>query len=224
MKRLALTAAPLLLAGCVTMQAVQDAASEAIGAARDRALAGAGVAPTYRSMLDTELAGLFRQHPVTDGSKPPLWPRVALSFTSAPKYATQGGYFNFARPAPGDCVQFDATLWTDATHSRSFTDLKLCADYFGRIQGLQPGPFMLWPARQAWPFDRNSGSVRGSGPLRPVTNAPLDPSSSGWFKTGAPFMSFLMATLHQLGYDWNDLNDRRVWVVSVPAAATVSAR
>jgi hypothetical protein len=195
---------------------IVDQFTTAVQTSLDKARNG-GVVP-YASIESTpELSRLMSRHPVTDAKNPPAWPRVAITVTSAPRYATQGGYFLFSSPRPDDCIAFNLKVWTDERTAKAYDRLQLCADYFNKTPRILHTAMLLWPRREAWPLWKNTGSVRTDGPQRPTTNAPIDPLSQRWFAGDAPFMSYLIGLLLQLGYNWDDLYDRRVWIVSVPA-------
>lgn len=100
----------------------------------------------------------------------------------------------------------------------SVQNLSLCAnEAYQRAQGVPMYQISSWGRRQYWPGDKNTGAVRGDGPTPPIDlfpagaqyqNAWLDGMKNGIFFIGALFT--------EMGYDWNQVYDKRIWFVSVP--------
>lgn len=207
-----------LLAGCAGLSDIANQAKTAAIQSIDdvKAQVGGG-SKSYHSVLDTEMSGVFKKYPISKTDHPEVWPRAAVTITRATP-GVLAMQFN-GEIGANECMTVNIRFWKDASTSQDFDDVSICADYFAKMQNMSLGPLMLWPGRQFWPNEKNSGSVRNNGPMRPMSNAPTDADSALWFQSGHNGLFFFAALFYQMGYDWNDLYDRRVWIVSVPSTA-----
>lgn len=211
--------AMLPLAGCADMQPMMDKAgkglADAFEKAKGPALTGGGA-----TLAKTELAGVFSKNPITNGNNPERWPRVFVTIKSASK----GVFDNQAITSTlqmTDCITFDARMWRNEKDSVAAENMRLCgSDVWTLMKDMPALQIPNWGFRQTWPGDRNTGSNRTDGPTPPVTFFPNEPNVQvKWMDQFCNCVFFVGAIMRQLGYNWNDLNDRRLWFVSVPMPA-----
>jgi len=164
--------------------------------------AGSGIA-------GSELDGIFKKFPITNDQHPEQYPRAAITITSvSPSTFRTGG------SSSAECISFDVRLWSSATKSQLFKDMKMCAPQ--RSRDVPFYTLLTWPRRGGEPG--NSGAVRTDGPRRPATNFPTDAALvDAWFDSpSSRGINFIGSILYQMGYDWAQPGEARVWIVSVP--------
>jgi hypothetical protein len=172
------------------------------------------------SLIGSEVEGLFRKHPITNSQRPETWPRVAVTIVSAtPGVFQTSGVTGTATMAATDCAVFNLRVWTSASESKAHENLRLCyGELYQRLQRVPLYQVPTWGRRGFWRGQQTSGSVRNDGPLPPAEHFPTDAVlQHHWLDRFQNGLAFVAGALHVLGYDWNDLNDKRVWFVSVPA-------
>jgi hypothetical protein len=194
-----------------TIAQVKESASAALGGGSTTATAPAtppATLPASRGISGTELEGVFKKHPITNNQQPQLYPRAAITITSA-----SASIFRGAPVAGDECITFDVRLWTSAAQDKSFKNLQMCA-----AQRSKDVPFVSLNTWPGWrPALQNSGAVRGDGPQRPATNFPTDPAVvSAWFDRPSRGIYFIGSILYQIGYDWMQPGEARAWFVSAP--------
>ncbi len=212
----------LLLAVCLSTGASAQSLLERLKAvaaaakasqAADGAGSGAG-----RSMVGSEVDGLFRRHPITNSQKPETWPRVAITITQVAPAAFNN--YGVAAPtiAANDCATYSITVWTDDKTSQAHDGLRLCyGEIYTKLQSVPLFQVPTWGHRQFWQGQPNSGSVRSTGPLPPIDHFPTDPGiPERWLDRYRNTLPFVAGPLAVLGFNWNDINDKRVWFVRVP--------
>ena len=214
----AVVVAATLASGCAQVQpALQNtgkAVLDAFEKAKGPALAGGAA---RNSLASTELAGVFSRNPITNGNNPERYPRVFVTI----KTASPGVFKNQAITSTlqmTDCITFDARMWRNEKDSVQAENLSLCgSDVFALMKDMPALQIPNWGARQTWPGDRNTGAQRTDGPIPPVAFFPNEPHVQVmWMDRFCNCIFFVGAIMRQLGYNWNDLNDRRLWFVSVP--------
>lgn len=207
-----------LLAGCQTVNDVGALASEAIKNAQLRTAEARAHAPA--SLIGSPLDGYFKKHPITNSKKPQTWPRVAVTVERATKgvFDTQG-IFGKQTLNADDCVFLSVRVWRSATEGQSHDKLRLCADeLYTRLDRVPMYQVKTWARRAFWSDERDTGSVRGTGPVPPATHFPTDAKLQNlWIDDLKNTIFFVGGVLHVMGFDWNDVSDKRVWFVSVPA-------
>ncbi len=174
-----------------------------------------------RSMIGSELDGLLKKHPITSSQRPETWPRVAITVVSAPPGVFKTvGIAGTATIAANDCVVYQVRVWTDAKTDKSYDRLKLCyGELYSRLQKVPMYQVPTWGRRNFWPDEPNTGSVRGSGPVPPAAHFPNDPQLQNlWLDPYKNTIAFVGGPLAILGLNWNDVTDKRVWFVTVPAS------
>jgi len=212
-----LLAAPLLFAGCASLDEAGANLKAELAKAAEKSRAQNGGTAGRKGIAGSELDGIFKKYPITDTRNPERFPRVAITIKSAsPGVFASNAVQNTLRDT--DCVTFDVRLWKTAKDGQSFNDLVICArEMYPKIQNVPMFQIPNWDRRLYWPGDKNSGAVRTEGPTPPGTLFPNGAQyQNAWLDglTNAKF--FIGAMLVELGYDWNDVHDRRVWIVSAP--------
>lgn len=218
---LAAAAAPALLAACAGV----DLSGFGIQRAEPGTPGGfsftPGAAPAAtKPFIGSELDGLLKKHPITSSQRPETWPRIAVTVVSAPPNAFKTmGIGGAATLNATDCAIYKVKVWSSAGSSRSHDNLRLCyGEIYQRLQQVPMFQVPTWGRRSFWPDERNSGSVRGDGPVPPADHFPNDPMlQQMWLDPYRNTMPFVAGPLAVLGLNWNDVTDKRVWFVSVPA-------
>ena len=162
----------------------------------------------YQKLTDTKLKDLFKSYPVTNDENPPAFPKVAIRVTSFSKTLEQ---WSQQTKSPNECITYTVTLWTDATKSEKFENLRMCApDLVFDVS--------FTSVRSPWPvkfnYNENSAQVRNDGPVAPKAPYPTDPVARGLMYGGGVF--YFGSLFLQMGYDWDYPHDTmRVWVSGV---------
>lgn len=218
-RRLAAPLALLLTAGCAAPAGggpgLGERISEAIAKSRANANAGAPGA----SAFPPELEGVFNRHPITNSQKPETWPRVAITVVGAtPGVYNTIGLGDHGSAKADDCVRYKVKLWQSAGDARSFDNLQLCyGELYQRMKGVPLYQVPTWGRRAFFVGEKTTGSVRTEGPTPPSDHFPNDPAVQMlWLDQYKNTLPFVGGMLHRLGYNWNQLDDKRVWFVSAP--------
>lgn len=217
---LAAFAAAMLAGGCETAGELGTKFGQALEDARIKTAEARANAPA--SLVGSELDGLYRKYPITNSQRPETWPRVAVTVTRATKgvFETQG-IFGKATLMADDCVLLSLRVWRSANDGQTYDNLKLCAgELYPRLKGVPMYQVPTWGRRQAWAGEANTGSVRGTGPTPPASHFPTDAQlQTLWLDNLKNTIFFVGGVLHVLGFDWNEVADKRVWFVSAPTQA-----
>lgn len=191
------------------------------GAANGSPLAP-GSAPTQaagknRPLIGSEIDGLLKKHPITNANRPETWPRVAITVVSAPPSIYKTNLYTSPVGAQ-DCATYNVKVWNSPSEGRSYDGLRLCyGELYTRMQRVPMYQVPTWAQRRFWPGERNTGSVRNDGPVPPADLFPVDPViQTLWLDTTKTTLAFVAGPLYVLGYNWNDISDKRVWFVSLP--------
>jgi len=180
--------------------------------------APAAAAPA-KAFIGSELEGLLAKQPITDSNRPQTWPRVAITVvTAAPSIFKTTSVSANATVGAQDCATYNVKVWTSASQSKAYDGLRLCyGEVYQRMQRVPMFQVPTWGRRSFWAGERNTGSVRNDGPVPPADHFPNDPAVQDlWLDAYKNTIAFVAGPLHVLGYNWNDINDKRVWFVSVP--------
>ena len=170
-----------------------------------------------------EVEGLFKRHPISDSRNPQTWPRVAITITSAtPGVLSTVSLGQYNNLKPTDCIVYDLKVWASASAGKSYPGLKLCsAELYQRVKAVPMYQIEPWGRRSFFVTDKTTGSVRTEGPVPPRDHFPTDAALQNlWLDRFKNSMAYMGGVLVILGYDWNDVQDKRVWVVSAPAKPT----
>lgn len=219
---IAVMTASILVAGCAQIQPALDHTGKALAEAFEKAKGPALTGGSARnSLAKTELAGVFSKSPITNGNNPERYPRVFVTI----KTASKGVFDNQAITSTlqmTDCITFDARMWRNEKESVKAENMSLCgSEVFALMKDMPALQIPNWGFRQTWPGDKNTGALRNDGPIPPVTFFPNEPNVQVmWMDKFCNCIFFVGAIMRQLGYNWNDLNDRRLWFVSVPVQPT----
>lgn len=171
-------------------------------------------------LAGTELDKIFQKKPITNSNQPERWPRVAITVKSgsAGVFGIQGqrGLGN------ADCMVLDAKLWQSAGSSKSFENLRLCTPAVETLsKGVAYRTMDLFPRFTVPRGENSTANQRTDGPNQPFYLFPQDiKSQHQWIMGPWNNKFFLGALFVALGYDWDNDFDRRLWVVSVPPAAS----
>jgi hypothetical protein len=219
--RVALLVLAGLAATTAGAQSFMERLKAVAAAAKASQPAGAGSGVNGgRPLVGSEIDGMFRRHPITNSQKPETWPRVAITITSVAPAAFNNYGVAASTIAANDCATYNIVVWTDDKTSKAHEGLRLCyGEIYAKLQNVAIYQVETWGRRQFWAGQPNSGSVRGTGPLPPTDHFPTDPGvPERWLDRYRNTLPFLAGPLTVLGFNWNDINDKRVWFVSVPGA------
>lgn len=172
-----------------------------------------------RSMIGSDIDGLLKKYPIASSQKPPTWPRVAITVVSAsPAVFKTVGLGDSASLKADDCAVYNVKVWASAGDGKSYDGLQLCyGELYQRLKDVPLYQVPTWGRRSFWANERNTGSVRGDGPVPPSEHFPTDPRlQNAWLDTLRNSIAFVGGPLQVLGLNWNDVNDKRVWFVSLP--------
>lgn len=222
---LSLVAVALVLAGCAADGTINLGAltqqQNTQGQSQQEKAATPQTQPAGRqsalNVVPPELEGLFTKFPIKNSNRPESWPRVAITITkAAPNVFTSMHSYGKSNVKEDDCVTYDLKVWRTAKEAKSYKNLSMCAgELYQRIQGIPLYQLPLWGKRIAFPSEKNTGTVRTEGPDFPYEHFPSDPVSRiNWLDGGKNATAYLGGIFVTLGYDWNNLLDRRIWVVS----------
>ncbi len=148
------------------------------------------------------------------------WPRVAVNINKLPKWfygMPPGGLPG--RYSGNDCINVSLTVWSDAKHSVNYDNLNVCGDDIVRNT-----PFkdvgLMWKSFGVVSGAQHTGAQRTRGPLPPQHLFPNKPGYDLFFNpNGNYYIGSIMMTL---GYNWNEAQDYRFWIVNVPTQAEVA--
>ncbi len=164
--------------------------------------------PSASGIAGSELDGIFKRYPLGNSTLD-SYPRAAIKIVSATPSILKPG-----SATADQCVRFSVRLWSNATTSKLFDGLQMCAG--DKSMGV---PFTTLPYWQnQYPAgEKATGAVRTDGPRRPKTNFPTEAKVAyAWFNTSAQGFYYIGSILYQLGYDWNQPGEERAWFVSAP--------
>lgn len=161
-------------------------------------------------LRDTDLKNIIGKSTSAD------WPRIAVTINNLPKWfygmppSRKQGIFS-----PRDCMNVSITAWTSATKSKTYDRIDFCGDDI-----VYDTPFsdvgLGWRSF-GMASGKNTGAQRTSGPTPPAKLFPNKPGVDSFFLlNGNYFLGSLMATL---GYNWQEPQDARFWVVTAPTQA-----
>lgn len=176
-------------------------------------------AVSVKSMIGSDLDGLLKKHPITNSNRPETWPRVAITVVSAaPSIYKTTSFSGSATVGAQDCVVYNVKVWSSPSRGQSYDGLRLCyGELYSRMQRVPMYQVPTWGRRSYWAGEPNTGSVRNDGPVPPDGHFPNDPAiQTLWLDQYKNTIAFIAGPLHVLGYNWNDVTDKRVWFVSVP--------
>jgi hypothetical protein len=176
-------------------------------------VAGMGGASMTRSannphLRDTQLKDILAN------SNKPGWPRVAVNINRLPSWfyvmppsGQQGVY------SAQDCINISVTAWESPTKSRSFDHIDFCGDDI--VRNVSFSHVMVWKNMALNMNGANTGARRTMGPTAPQNLFPNNPGTQMFTMLNGPyFLGSIMATV---GYNWDDMQDTRFWVVNVPS-------
>ncbi|MCH8618135.1 hypothetical protein [Undibacterium sp. TS12] len=157
---------------------------------------------------------------IIGSSSSPDWPRVAVNINKLPKWfygMPPGGLPG--RYSANDCINVSLTVWNDAKHSVNYDNLNVCGDDIVRNT-----PFkdvgLMWKSFGVVSGMQHTGTQRTRGPLPPQYLFPNKPGYDLFFNpNGNYYIGSIMMTV---GYNWNEAQDSRFWLVNVPTQAEVA--
>ena len=200
----------LWLQGCESLdQAVaQTKTATSAALASLTAMPTQGGNPGAPGIAGSELDGVFKRYPLGN-STVGAYPRAAITITTATPSILKPG-----QATSDQCIRFKVRLWSNATTSKLFDGLQMCAG--DKSLGVPFRTLLYW--QNHYPAGEDTtGAVRTDGPRRPKTNFPTDPKTAfAWFDT--PGVFFLGSVLYQMGFDWDQPGETRAWFVSAPSS------
>ncbi|WOD13874.1 hypothetical protein [Paraburkholderia kirstenboschensis] len=151
---------------------------------------------------------------VLANNEKPGWPRVALNINRLP------AWFYVMPPSgrPGvysgqDCINISVTVWQSPKKSKSYDRIDFCGDDI--VPNTSFSQVMTWKDMAFSMNGANTGVRRTMGPTAPQHLFPNNPGTQTFtMLNGSYFLGSIMATI---GYNWDNMQDMRFWVVNVPS-------
>lgn len=196
--------------GTVLQDSFNRAANKTLGGQQQGTQTAHASSASYTRLTDTKLNGLFAAYPVRDDMNPPAFPKVAIRIDS---FSRSLEVLATRKNTPDECVSYSIVLWMSETKSERFDNLRMCAGdlVFGRSFLTVSAP---WAVKMN--YNKNSGQVRGVGPIAPKVPYPSDSVARNFLGGYSGGGIYLGSIFSQLGYDWEYPHDTmRVWVSSV---------
>lgn len=158
-------------------------------------------------MRDTPLSGLL----AGGGGE---WPRVALTINQLPEWfysdLSKKGHYD-----SNDCIVVSFTVWESAGKAKSYDNIRFCGNDI--VLDTPYAKLSLWSGFGSARKTDNTGKQRSAGPLPPERLFPNKTGLDMFFPGhGSFYLGGIMATL---GYNWNESQDYRFWVVDLPNQA-----
>jgi len=166
-----------------------------------------------------ELAGVLTRAPITNTQRPETWPRVAVTISSAtPGVFKLVGLGDHNSLGPADCIVYNVKVWSSPTESQVYDGLRLCSgELYRQVKDVPMFQVPTWGRRQYFVGEKTTGALRTDGPTPPADHFPTDPALQVvWLDNLRNTIFYVGAILRQVGFDWNNIYDKRVWFVSVP--------
>lgn len=193
-----------------TLSSVTDAVNESISS-------GASNKKERGSALkDTPLQDIFMEAP-WDSNLPGdvQWPRVAIVVHDEPAFHSDitphlGGSFQEG------CWELSAIIWRSENDSEKVENFMWCTpeNVLYEVAKRDAGMWFIGTAQLN--FEKNTGSRRTNGPNPPAKAYPSDMKHKRFFKRDFDIDVYngemFAALLYQMGLNWDDSWDRRVWI------------
>jgi len=188
------------------------------------------VGPRSGNQVDIPIAlrGIFANAPFQDNA--PLsaqYPHVAFTVISYPaNHSLQVGLLatSTATQVPRACWTLQATIWTSKRASTTVPDFEVCnPDMIMLTAGVPHAGFDKWLIFTRYPTPGQEGQTTGLertiGPQPPATPFPAGVAFTAYFGGDPPLPTvsseegwMWSSLLYRMGFDWNTVEDRRVWV------------
>ncbi|MFZ6690071.1 hypothetical protein ACO0K0_20235 [Undibacterium sp. SXout11W] len=147
------------------------------------------------------------------------WPRVAVNIKKLPKWfyglppsGMRGRY------SSTDCMTISMNVWMDEKSTKNYDNVDVCGtDIVKNVPFQDVG--LMWKSFSSASGTKNTGTQRTIGPLPPMMLFPNKPGLDLFFQmNGNYYVGSIMSTL---GYNWNETQDFRFWIVNLPTQAEV---
>ncbi len=217
-----------MLAALTGCEATEQALNE-MAASLDAAFAPTSGAVASRSgtsgntaIDNSALAGLFDNAPYNPQAHfHDQFPRVALTVEKVPPNIQDASMSS----EPTGCFELSAVIWRGHDQSETVNDIEWCVPRDGAY-GISLADAQLWPGGahlfSTAPLHESTGNTRTNGPVPPAQPIPSDPKHQrllGGVALGGSTMTFrylpgfmFYSVLYKMGFDWNEGQDRRVWI------------
>lgn len=167
----------------------------------------------YITIKDTKLNNIFENK--QDGT----YPRVAVTVVNAPIFHAEG-FAMWNNTHKYGCYDLKATLWQSKTESETIDGFKLCSPD-DVVYDVPMEEIQFWGSFTtiygSTYYEESSGKKRTTGPLVPETPIPQDIKHKTYFFKEFQSTSYdtlmMGSVLYNMGFDWTDIKDKRVWFV-----------
>jgi hypothetical protein len=184
-----------------------------------------GVSTASGGTIPPELTGLFLNAPYNpNASMDDQYPRIAFTvLTSPPNHAqlitiirVGGGV------VPPACWQLSARIWSSADKSKDVAPFSLCMpDILSGVRGVPLRGWEDWVLMSTYrpPDGQTTGERRTLGPIPPDSIYPQGVRYQPYYYNLKEFPAgdseegtMWAALLYGMGFDWEKLQDRRIWI------------
>ncbi|KFA90571.1 hypothetical protein Q664_27285 [Archangium violaceum Cb vi76] len=162
---------------------------------------------------DTELYGLFGRYESFNSlaSFDQQFPRVALTVIDVPP----NHFENFMDPTKS-CWRLRAKIWQSMEEYKFVEPFHWCSPRDLLPASVPVDSVEKWFSIKLLSF--HTGNIRQEGPMPPESALPTDLKHqefwrSSSFSTNSMNGKMLVSLLYHMGFDWTNLEDRRVWIV-----------
>ncbi len=173
----------------------------------------------------TALFNVFDGKPF-DNTEESSYPRVALTVLKSPAFhSTMLPMGGSDTTYDAGCFSLSATIWHSRTRKEVVDRFDFCTPDDG-VYEVPLGGVSQWAIRpiiMGVLEDSSTGLRRTTGPGAPTNAVPTDPKAQKYLRSSSisprQYDGFMFASiLYKMGFDWSQLNDRRVWIVGFPAS------
>lgn len=169
------------------------------------------------ALSGTALQDIFLDSPY-DSSKrgDEQWPRVAFTVHEQPEFHSQVTPGVTGAAYTEGCWTLSAIIWHNETSSEQVEDIRWCTPE-NVLYEVAKSDASLWFIYSAdISFDKTTGEIRTDGPLPPSRAFPSDMRHKRFFRRDISIDLYngemFAAMIYQIGLNWSDLSDRRVWI------------
>jgi hypothetical protein len=173
----------------------------------------------------TVLYNVFEGKPFNN-TEDSSYPRVAITVLKSPAFhSTMLPMGGSDRTYDAGCFSLSATIWHGKSRKEVIDRFDFCTPSDG-VYGVPLSGVNQWAIRPVLLGvldETGTGLRRTTGPGVPTNAVPSDPRAQKYLRSTSidvkQYDGFMLASvLYKMGFDWSQLNDRRVWIVGFPSS------
>lgn len=172
----------------------------------------------YTQLTKTELKNIFSDKPYVKGKPETSWPRVAVTVLKSPaSHKTPSAYMRNSNITA--CYDLEALLWGNAKTSKKYqfgwcfrNDVVYEIPFYQVLGNSTRSINILF---DPYLEKINTGKKRTTGPNMPRTVLPNDIRHQAFIDMSGHNINEAMigSIMYQMGFDWLEKQDRRLWFV-----------